>query len=219
MDLRRVRMAEIITRAYDIDIARTGARPIVKLSQYDVGTTRVRFTVYDGTEKAAIDGLTARVDGRRSDGTEFSIPCDSDGESGLSFAVVAEMTNSAGKHDAEIVIMDGDGNPLGTQNFLIEAERAPMKRDSADRTVYEQYTESVEKRVSAAIADSQQRTSDAVTDSQTKTAAEVADARAKVDASVAASKQAIDQIVSSGGSIHVSATLNSGDDYTLTITD
>lgn len=213
-------MAEIVTRSFDIDVSRTGARPIVKLSQYDAGTTRVRFTVYDGTERASIDGLLARIDGRRSDGTEFSIPCDADGASAVSFAVVSEMTNSAGKHDAEIVILDGDGNPLGTQNFIIEVERAPINRDAAaDRTLFEQYTESVEKRVAAAIADSQKKTSDAVSYSQSKTSAEVTDAKARVDASVAAAKQAIDRIVASGGSIHVSATLNSGTDYTLKITD
>lgn len=147
---------EIVTKSYDIDISKTGARPIVRMSQYDTRTIRVLFTVYNGTELQAIDGCTARVDGKRSDGAAFTAPCDIEQGSKVGFTVESEMTNAAGMHDAELVIINSDGNPLGTQNFTFSVEKSPFDRESAattdDRTLYDQYTTAVEKRVSAAIA-------------------------------------------------------------------
>jgi len=172
---------ELVTKAYDIDISQTGARPIVRLSQYDTRTIRVLFTVYDGTELQVIDGCTARVDGRRSDGTAFTKPCDIESGSKVAFTVEAEMTNSAGMHDAELVILNSDGNPMGTQNFTLAVEKAPFDRESAatveDRTLYDQYTSSVDTRVAAAI----KKADDAVTADTGKVDKLVSDTQAKID--------------------------------------
>lgn len=189
---------EIVTKAYDIDISKTGARPIVRLSQYDTRTVRVLFTVYDGTELQVIDGCTARVDGKRSDGTMFTKPCDIEAGSKVAFAVEAEMTNSAGKHDAELVIINADGNPLGTQNFIIDVEKAPFERESAatveDRTLYDQYTTAVDTRVTAAIDKANtsvdaaiKKADDAVTADTGKVDKLVSDTQAKIDAIVSES--------------------------------
>ena len=175
---------ELVTKSYDIDISKTGARPIVRLSQYDTRTVRVLFTVYDGTELQVIDGCTARVDGKRSDGTAFTKPCDIEAGSKVAFTVEAEMTNSAGKHDAELVIINSDGNPLGTQNFTIDVEKAPFERESAatveDRTLYDQYTTAVDTRVTAAI----KKADDAVTADTGKVDKLVSDTQARIDAIV-----------------------------------
>lgn len=178
---------ELVTKAYDIDISQTGARPIVRLSQYDTRTIRVLFTVYDGTELQVIDGCTARVDGRRSDGTAFTKPCDIESGSKVAFTVEAEMTNSAGMHDAELVILNSDGNPMGTQNFTLAVEKAPFDRESAatveDRTLYDQYTSSVDTRVAAAIKNAD----DAVTADTGKVDKLVSDTQAKIDSIVSES--------------------------------
>jgi hypothetical protein len=178
---------ELVTKAYDIDISQTGARPIVRLSQYDTRTIRVLFTVYDGTELQIIDGCTARVDGRRSDGTAFTKSCDIESGSKVAFTVEAEMTNSAGMHNAELVILNSDGNPLGTQNFTIDVERAPFEREFAatveDRTLYDQYTSSVDTRVAAAL----KKADDAVTADTGKVDKLVSDTQAKIDAIVSES--------------------------------
>lgn len=175
---------EIVTKSYDIDISKTGARPIVKLSQYDTRTVRVLFTVYDGTELQVIDGCTARVDGRRSDGTAFSKPCDIEAGSKVAFTVEAEMTNSAGMHDAELVIINSDGNPMGTQNFVFAVEKSPFNRESAataeDRTLYDQYTTAVDTRVAAAI----KKADDAVAADTGKVDKLVADTKTRIDAIV-----------------------------------
>lgn len=138
----------VITQNYDIDLKATGERPVVKMSQFDTGSRTIVFTVYDGHDLANIDGMVARVDGTRSDGVEFSRSCTVGTGSKVSFTINQEMTKHAGKHAAELVIFDASGNPIGTQNFIIDVEAAPMVRDSAasadDRTLYDQYTDSVE---------------------------------------------------------------------------
>lgn len=143
----------VITQNYDIDLKSTGEYPVVKMSQFDTGSRTIVFTVYDGHELANIDGMVARVDGTRSDGVEFSSTCTVGTGSKVSFTISQEMTKHAGKHAAELVIFDASGNPAGTQNFLIEVEAAPMVRDSAasadDRTLYDQYTDSVEQKFSS----------------------------------------------------------------------
>lgn len=178
---------ELVTKAYDIDISQTGARPIVRLSQYDTRTIRVLFTVYDGTELQVIDGCTARVDGRRSDGTAFTKPCDIEPCSKVAFTVEAEMTNSAGMHNAELVILNSDGNPMGTQNFTLAVEKAPFDRESAatveDRTLYDQYTTAVDTRVTAAI----KKADDAVKADTGKVDKLVSDTQAKIDGIVSES--------------------------------
>lgn len=141
----------VITQYYDIDLKATGEYPVVKMSQFDTGSRTIVFTVYDGHDLAQIDGMVARVDGTRSDGVEFSSTCTVGTGSKVSFTINQEMTKHAGKHAAELVIFDADGNPAGTQNFIIEVETATMMRDSAasadDRTLYDQFTDSVSKTV------------------------------------------------------------------------
>ena len=138
----------VITQEYDIDLKATGWYPVVEMSQYDTGARTVVLTVYDGSDLVPLDGCVARVDGRRSDGVEFSASCTIGANSTVSFTVTQEMTRAAGKHVAELVIIDAQGGTVGTQNFVIDVEAAPMLRDAAasadDRTLYDQYTASVE---------------------------------------------------------------------------
>lgn len=146
----------VITQNYDIDLKATGEFPVVKMSQFDTGSRTIVFTVYDGHDLAGLDGMVARVDGTRSDGVEFSVSCTVGTGSKVSFTISQEMTKHAGKHAAELVIFDASGNPAGTQNFIIDVEAAPMVRESAasadDRTLYDQFTDSVSKTVGDKIA-------------------------------------------------------------------
>lgn len=208
---------ELVTKSYDIDISQTGARPIVKLSQYDTRTVRVLFTVYDGTELQVIDGCTARVDGKRSDGTAFTAPCDIEQGSKVGFTVESEMTNAAGMHDAELVIINSDGNPLGTQNFTFSVEKSPFDRESAatteDRTLYDQYTTAVDTRVSAAV----KRSDDALAESKESFAAEVSKAETWRTNFESETKSRLDAMESAGAQQKLSAMAMTGDDYKLVI--
>lgn len=208
---------ELVTKSYDIDISKTGARPIVKLSQYDTRTIRVLFTVYDGTELQVIDGCTARVDGKRSDGTAFTAPCDIEQGSKVGFTVESEMTNAAGMHDAELVIINSDGNPLGTQNFTLYVEKSPFDRESAatteDRTLYDQYTTAVDTRVSAAV----KRSDDALAESKASFAAEVSKAETWRTNFESETKSRLDAMEQAGAQQKLSVAVITGDDYKLVI--
>lgn len=140
----------VITQEYDVDLKATGWYPVVEMSQYDTGSRTIVLTVYDGRELVPLDGCVARIDGRRSDGVEFSASCSVSTGSRVSFTISQEMTRAAGKHVAELVIIDSAGNTVGTQNFILDVEPASMLRDAAasadDRTLYDQFTCSVEKR-------------------------------------------------------------------------
>ena len=155
----------VITQTYDIDLKATGWYPVVEMSQYDTGSRTVVLTVYDGRDLVPLDGCVARVDGRRSDGVEFTASCTIGANSTVSFTATQEMTRAAGKHVAELVIIDAAGNPIGTQNFVIDVEAAPMLRDAAasadDRTLYDQYTSSVESKF-ASLSDTLTTKADAL---------------------------------------------------------
>ena len=157
----------VVTQDYDIDLEPTGECPVVKMSQFDTGSRTIVFTVYHGHDLAQIDGMVARVDGTRSDGVEFSIACAVGTGGKVSFTISQEMTKCAGKHAAELVIFDADGNPVGTQNFIIEVEAAPMVRDAAasadDRTLYDQFTASVSKTVTDKIGSMSKTVTDKIT--------------------------------------------------------
>ena len=138
----------VITQEYDVDLKATGWYPVVEMSQFDTGSRTIVLTVYDGRELVQLDGCVARIDGRRSDGVEFSASCSVGTGSRVSFTISQEMTRAAGKHVAELVIIDSAGNTVGTQNFILDVEPASMLRDAAasadDRTLYDQYTSSIE---------------------------------------------------------------------------
>ena len=175
----------VITQEYDIDLKATGEYPVVKMSQFDTGSRTIVFTVYDGHELAQIDGMVARVDGTRSDGAEFSSTCTVGTGSKVSFTISQEMTKCAGKHAAELVIFDASGNPVGTQNFIIEVEPSTMLRDSAanadDRTLYDQFTGSVTK----AVADQMSSVNKTVADQMSSVNKTVSDKMSYVDTKLA----------------------------------
>ena len=164
----------VITQNYDIDLKATGEYPVVKMSQFDTGSRTIVFTVYDGRDLAQIDGMVARVDGTRADDVEFSVSCTVGTGSKVSFTINQEMTKCAGEHTAELVIFDADGNPIGTQNFLIEVEAASMRRASAasadDRTLYDQFTGSVSKTVADKMTSVDSKLADKMTSVDSKLA-------------------------------------------------
>lgn len=176
----------VITQEYDVDLKATGEYPVVKMSQFDTGSRTIVFTVYDGRDLAQIDGMVARIDGTRSDGVEFSSTCTVGTGSKVSFTISQEMTKYAGRHAAELVIFDASGNPIGTQNFIIEVEAATMVRDSAasadDRTLYDQFTDSVSKTVADKIASVSKTVTDKITQMDSEYAGFTTSMSSKVDA-------------------------------------
>lgn len=150
----------MVTQSYTIRTVKSAAPPIVKMSQYDHGSRTITFSVVDGAGQAVtLTGYTVRVEGTRLDGHAFAEDCTVSGTT-ATFTDTSDMTNQAGSHPAELVIIDGDDR-LGTMNFVIAVEPAAMDENAditeEDTSLFEQLLGSIE----TAEADAQQDIEDA----------------------------------------------------------
>lgn len=101
--------------------------PILRLSQFDKGYT-VDATVYDGAEEYTIPtGYTAKVEGRKTDGTGYQYDATFSG-SVVTFTVMEQMTVVYGLSFAEVVFY-ANGIRVGSANFNMCIEPAPLNED------------------------------------------------------------------------------------------
>jgi len=129
----------------------------VKASQYDNNTRLVLCNVqYDGEDFDLSEVSEVRVEGTRTDGTAFTSVCTVSG-SQCAFYITKEMTGCAGKHKAEIVLVGGDEERIGSMNFVIQVEAAPMDEDASvmpeDETIMQQYINTIQTKVDEATAE------------------------------------------------------------------
>lgn len=128
----------------------------VKASQYDNNTRLVLCNVqYDGEDFDLSEVSEVRVEGTRTDGVAFASVCTVSG-SQCAFYITKEMTGCAGKHKAEIVLVGSDEERIGSMNFVIQVEAAPMDEDASvppeDETVMQQYINTIQTTVDEATA-------------------------------------------------------------------
>lgn len=105
-------------------IPKTSAPVTIHVSQGDVGT-EIEFTLVKGDELFVNTGsLSASVHGVREDGANFGVfTCTLSGSS-VKFPLHAEMTAVKGSAIAEIVLVDSQGNKVGSSNFGIMVEES-----------------------------------------------------------------------------------------------
>lgn len=105
-------------------IPKTSAPVTIHVSQGDVGT-EIEFTLVKGDELFVDTGsLTASVHGVREDGANFgAFTCTLSGSS-VKFPLHSEMTMVKGSAIAEIVLVDSQGNKVGSANFGIMVEES-----------------------------------------------------------------------------------------------
>lgn len=105
-------------------IPKVSAPVTIHVSQGDVGTV-IEFTLVKGDEVFSNTGnLTASVHGVREDGANFGpFTCTLSG-SKVTFPLHSEMTAVKGSALAEIVLVDNDGNKVGSANFAIMVEES-----------------------------------------------------------------------------------------------
>lgn len=105
-------------------IPKVSAPVTLHVSQGDVGTT-IEFTLVKGDELFVDTGnLSASVHGVREDGANFgAYTCTLNG-SKLSFPLHSEMTAVKGSAIAEVVLVDNQGNKVGSSNFGILVEES-----------------------------------------------------------------------------------------------
>lgn len=106
-----------------------GLDPVLNVSQFDKGYT-VTATVQKGAEAfTPPTGSTATVEGRKPDGTGYQYPATIDGST-VTFTVMEQMTVLSGRSMAEIVFYDADAVRIGTANFYIIVEAAPLNEET-----------------------------------------------------------------------------------------
>jgi hypothetical protein len=114
----------------NLQYAPTKEKPVVHVSQYDVGR-QFQFKLYDGTTAFSMpSGTTARIDGIKPDNHGFSYT-DKISVSGNTATVTTteQMTVLAGTVECEIRFING-GNNIGTLNFLMVVEESPINAET-----------------------------------------------------------------------------------------
>lgn len=106
-----------------------GLTPMLNVSQFDKGYTVVA-TVQKGAEAfTPPTGSTATVEGRKPDGTGYQYAATIDGST-VTFTMAEQMTVLSGRSMAEIVFYDADSVRIGTANFYIIVEAAPLNEET-----------------------------------------------------------------------------------------
>lgn len=188
-------------------IPKTSAPVTIHVSQGDVGT-EIEFTLVKGDELFVNTGsLSASVHGVREDGANFGVfTCTLSGSS-VKFPLHAEMTAVKGSAIAEIVLVDSQGNKVGSSNFGIMVEESVFPLGVTydnDVSVYESilaYAQTIPAQVQGEIADLEndvnslnEALAQEVTNRTNADAAE-ASARNAAIASEAAAREAADDVL------------------------
>lgn len=111
-----------------LNIIQGYSHSVLKLSQYDKGYN-VAATIRKGVEAYEIPtDYTVTVEGRKPDNTGYQYPATFEGDT-VTFPVMDQMTVLAGRSVAEVVFYDADSVRVGTANFSILVEPAPINED------------------------------------------------------------------------------------------
>ena len=114
----------------NLQIAPIGIKPVINLSQYDVGRT-FKLVLYDGASAYSMPaGTMARIDGLKPDKTAFSYS-DAVSVSGnqATITVKDQMTVLQGDVECELRFIKDDDN-IGTLNFTLRIEKSPIDADT-----------------------------------------------------------------------------------------
>lgn len=111
---------------------RPGGVPLVlHTSQYDQGWM-VTFTLYNGSDLYVIpEGVSGTIRCLRPDGTAYAEAVTVNCGASTVVASIGEQINIvAGRATCEIVLVDSSENRIGTANFYVEVEKAPIDDDA-----------------------------------------------------------------------------------------
>lgn len=119
----------MITQTATINLIPSNVPTVIHVSQYDVGRV-ISLTILNGVTQFIFgSGQTAIVNGRKPDKTVFSYDT-SISNNIVSFTTTQQMLAVAGKVLTEIRIQDGNGNDIGTANFILDVENAPIDENA-----------------------------------------------------------------------------------------
>lgn len=111
---------------FNLNLIPGGVPVIVHLSQMDVQSSGLSFSVYDGSAKMSLTGLSVGLHGKKLDGTIFEYSAASVSSDSAIFDITDQMTAVSGKVKCELRLTDSSGNDRGTANFIIYVEKSPI---------------------------------------------------------------------------------------------
>lgn len=119
----------MITQTYNLDLVPNGITTVVPASQYDNTRTLV-FKLYENGVAFDTSGASSAViTGLKPDNCFFMAPM-TVGQGEVSVDLATQMTACAGNTTCEIVLYDSEGNQLGSTNFILNVEKAPVDDSS-----------------------------------------------------------------------------------------
>lgn len=119
----------MITQTATINLIPSNVPTVIHVSQYDVGRV-ISLTILNGVTQFIFgSGQTAIVNGRKPDKTVFTYDA-SISNNIVSFTTTQQMLAVAGKVLTEIRIQDGNRNDIGTANFILDVENAPIDENA-----------------------------------------------------------------------------------------
>lgn len=172
----------------NLDIIPEGVRPVIHVSQYDNQTDALRFSLFVNNQSFTIpSGAGVLINGHKPDNTAFSYQAASISGNTVVCNVTQQMTAVPGDVDCELRIRTST-QVIGTLNFVLRVEAAPLNDDSV---ISESYIPLVEQAIDIAanLAQYIETTVQAATNSE---ASALRSAASATDAQTAASQAATD---------------------------
>lgn len=116
------------SQSINLNLIPQGVNPIIHVNQYDKGQTWY-FYLYEGNTIFTIpSGTTITIQGTKKDGTGFQYPCTFTGNK-VTATETEQMTLFYDKYPCELSLSK-NGDVIGTLNFIIEVEQAPLGDDT-----------------------------------------------------------------------------------------
>lgn len=118
------------TQDVNLNVVPVGVRPVVHCSQYDNNLQAIRFTLYKNNVAFSIpSGAAVLINGYKPDNTGFSYAATAISGNTATFTVTQQMTAVAGEVLCELRVRTSN-QIIGTLNFILKVEEAPLKDDS-----------------------------------------------------------------------------------------
>lgn len=118
------------TQDVNLNVVPVGVRPVVHCSQYDNNLQAIRFTLYKNNVAFSIpSGAAVLINGYKPDNTGFSYAATAISGNTATFTVTQQMTAIAGEVLCELRVRTSN-QIIGTLNFILKVEEAPLKDDS-----------------------------------------------------------------------------------------
>lgn len=155
----------INTQYINLNMVPSGVLPILYMSQHDIGRP-LGMVVYNGGETVDLDSYACTIEATRTDGTAITTAVTTDDNIGV-FVTTATMTNQADKYLAKLVLFDSNSRRVASLAFVMCVTPKTMDENAEgieeDRSLYQQYTGTVQTLIAEIREDLQAETERAET--------------------------------------------------------